>query len=331
MATQVASEEFMQLGFTDLYIRPAAEAQAGRRLIAKYLPTERQRDIDVLMDFPDELFDDIDRLHSMIGLAAKGREEFSVRYEPIRFRVTVIHDVIAGECYHLRRPKLEVPHLHELGIDTRRQSILEEVGKKRGLVLIVGGISMGKTTTAGALFKNWLTRYGGFAQIIQDVEELTLSGVYGPNGHGLCTEEMVEGDAGWEGALRRSMRTRPRYLGVNEIRSAEAACQVLRMSEAGQLVVASTHGGSIEEGLESLYQLAARQMGELAKSVLANGICGVVHQTLGRSLDMTMLFAGPSAGDPVRNTIRNGQFQSLRTIIQSQQARMMAPAAAPAR
>lgn len=324
----MASEQFTALKFSDLYIRnafPSGESAPvdTPRLTAKYLPNERDRTIDTLRPVPEELYADIERLYSLLGASAKGKEEFSIQFRPIRFRVTLSRDTLYGDVYHLRRIPEKVPSLTELGIHEKVQKLLAAMGRARGLVMITGGTSQGKTTTAVTTLKAALDDYGGFAIAIQDAEEFPLSAEYG-DGKGLCIEVMVDDDDGWEPALIKALRQHPRYILVGEVRTAKAAVQVLRMALAGQLVIVTFHGGSIEEALEAFAQVAARDMGvQQANQVLANGLCAIFNQSLGKTTEMSFLIPTPGPGDSARIAIREGRFGALGEIADRQRTRAM--------
>lgn len=318
------SASLKDLPFTDLYLRQLS-TDGAEQLVAKFRPRGAGRGVAKLLTADEELMPELQRLFTMLPTFARGRSEFAAIWEGMRLRVTINPDVVYGQSYHLRRPSDHIPSLDSLGAHANQISVLQALGKTSGLVLVVGGIGDGKTTTASAMVRSWQEQYGGYAMVIEDVEELPLAG----DGDGWqCVEVLVDGDNGWDGALRRALRSRPQYVLVSEIRSPAAAAQVLRMSIANQLVVTTLHASSIPDGLEALYQLAARHDGEKALHVLADGINSVIHQSLGPNyLDMTILAVPPKAGDAARAQIRQGQFAALNTIVERQHASLVGSAA----
>lgn len=300
------------LAFTDFYVLASPREGMGAWYRETGVGSSGR-----LIPVPADLEDHVIRLRALL-LPIAGRERIAMEYEGIRYRVTPNPDVVAGWCFHLHRPELEVRKIDTLGFHPNYVQGLRNIGKGTGLIAIIGAMGSGKTTSASAMMSDWLTIHGGFGQVVTDVEEIPLGGPHGDAGY--CNEVLVEDDDGWEPALKKVLSSRGRYVMVNEIRSPAAACQLLRMSRSGQTVVATVHGGRIDEGLESLVQLAARKDGlETARGALADGLAAAIFQKITNGhVDIEVVVAGRQSGDPVRECIRKGVMSGLKDIVSQQ-------------
>ena len=196
---------------------------------------------------------------------------------------------------------------------------------------LIKNIKSGKTTFISSLLKEFITKEGGFAYTIEDPVEQPLDGEYllKTGNLGVCKQTMpVGGD--WVGGLQSALRSKPRYILLGEIRSPEAASELLRASISGHLVFSTIHANNISDAINSLvkYASSADMSEELAFDLTSRGLLSVVHQqlvgTVTKKPMVSSLFANPDTtrGCQVRSCIKSGKL-NLGTIIETQHIRMM--------
>ena len=116
---------------------------------------------------------------------------------------------------------------------------------------------------------------------------------------------------------------------VGEIRSPDAASEVLRAATSGHLVFSTIHANNVTDAINSLvkYASASEMSEELAYDLFSRGMLGVIHQNLvGKGIkkpQVSFLFANPDTykGDQVRGIIKTGKL-NLGTSIETQMTRM---------
>ena len=171
---------------------------------------------------------------------------------------------------------------------------------------------------------------GGFAYTIENPAEQPLSGIYQARngGLGICRQTMPKGDD-WGTSLKSALRSAPRYIMVGEIRTPDAANELLRASVSGHLVFSTIHANNVIDALSSLvkYASASEMSEDLAYDMLSRGLLSVIHQTLigkgNKKPSVQFLMANPntSKGDQVRGIIKTGNL-NLATTIEQQMIRM---------
>jgi twitching motility protein PilT len=112
---------------------------------------------------------------------------------------------------------------------------------------------------------------------------------------------------------------------VGEIRTPDAANQLLRAATTGHLVITTMHAGTIEDALEGLLQLAHQAIGEQATLLLAAGITAVFNQHLtAHGLNMQFYITEPlNPASPFRACIREKRIGQTRTFIDQQTSLLM--------
>lgn len=279
-----------------------------------------------LMEFHPE---DFAEFYELLEKSYEGKSNYSVIYEGYFFRVERTVSMY-GVMYCMRKMPKKVPDLTALGYPVPLINYLATLGNASGLILLGGATGSGKTTTISSLLREFLIRNGGFAYTIEDPFEMPLDGEYKAiNGSlGLCKQTQPVDDD-WGASLRSALRSRPRYIMVGEIRTPEAASEVLRAATSGHLVLSTIHANNVSDALDALvkHASAGEMSEELAFDLLSRGILGVIHQTLigsGRKRPVVQyLFANPitTQGDQTRNIIKSGKL-NLATTIEMQMTRM---------
>jgi twitching motility protein PilT len=304
------------LPFMDLYVRLDGEAIPHYRQIVK--GRNSQLDDDV----PEEFREDVAILAALLHKNFTG-DEMGITYEGIRLRASKVAAANGEVWVAMRRISEQSPSLEKLGFMPALVPHLHNLGRRDGLILVCGATGEGKTTTSCSLLCNFLETYGGVAFTIEDPVEYDFSGRRGA--HGFCYQAEIREDHEWAEMLKRSMRWHPRYIFVGEIRTPDAANQLLRAATSGHLVITTMHAGSIEEALEGLLQLAEQEIGTRAPLLLAAGLTAIIHQTLTPvGLSANFLITEPNnPGAPIRTVIREKRIGQCRTFCDQQQALLM--------
>ncbi len=307
------------LPFVDLYICLSGTAHSAR---AHYKP--KRSDFSPTEDYslPDEYNADLQKLTGHVRAFLDETDDASIAYDGMRLRASLIETASNEVWVAMRRNPSKPPALDALQIDPRLVGHLRSLGRRDGLILIAGATGHGKTTTACALLQDYLRRHGNIAFTIEDPVEFALDGKYKGSGH--CFQVEAKDDTDWARLLKKSLRWQPQYIFVGEVRTAEAAAQILRAATSGHLIITTIHGGSVEEGLEGLLQLAESAVGPRAGQLLAAGLTAVMHQQLLPDQMRTRFYITEEGnlGDPVRGHIRAGQIGQIATYIDKQMARV---------
>jgi|HigsolmetaGSP11D_1036233.scaffolds.fasta_scaffold01221_7 Tfp pilus assembly protein, pilus retraction ATPase PilT len=307
------------LEFTDLYI-----SQQGEVLLRGAGDGK-----EPLVAVPPGVIVDLRGMVSEIFSKGQYQREFFIDWDRVRYRVSQIR-AQGDTWYTLRRSKSVIPRLQDLGgFSAPVIRHLAWLGRHHGLIVVSGATGQGKTTTACALLRQYLVSFGDIAVTIEDPPEMILEGAHG--NFGRCFQLRLEGED-FGSALVAALRYTPRYIFMGELRKSNDASEALRAAISGHLVITTIHAGSIEETLNSLIKLTSSAVNhEFARELLADGLAGVIHQTLVRTtkgvrLQVKTLFPGNDKG--IRSLIRDGTINQLATHI-DQQARRIAKGEPP--
>jgi len=278
-----------------------------------------------LTEVPPDAVVDLDGLQLSVFEKGQHRKEFFVDYDEVRYRVSRIRGQ-GGDWFTLRKSKSRIPRLKELGgFPPTVMQHLAWLGRHHGLLVISGATGQGKTTTACSLLREYLLAFGDIAVTIEDPPEMMLEGPHG--NFGRCFQLRLEGEDFGQ-ALHDALRHTPRYIFMGELRKSYDASQALRAAISGHLVITTIHAGSIEETLNSLLKLTAgTESVDFARELLAEGLAGVVHQTLvrgmkGRKTGLRTQWLFPGADKGIRSLIRDGSISQLSTAIEQQASRV---------
>ena len=299
-----------ELEFTDLYVR------LDMREPSRYSPKPKRgappaRNLPVPAEFEDDIEDLRQELERQI------HDDFALDLEDMRMRGSRCSLFGEQRWVALRRLPLDPPKIEDLGFRPDILKAFRSFGQKSGLVVVGGSTRAGKTTTAVALLTDFLRTHGGVAYCIEDPVEYYLQGHHGDGGY--CFQREVHEDREWGEAVKTALRWAPRYIFLGEVRTAGAAKWLLRAATSGHMAICTVHGGSIEETLSAILQIAMAELGETAPNILADGLCAVVHQQIvqGR-VSATLLNTEGTHNDAVRVAIRSNKLLTLGTEIERQ-------------
>ena len=313
-----------ELDFTDLYI----SADNGDVFLRGALEDSSHP----LTRIENGTIADIDNLRRRLGehKAKPGADSFFFEYEQVRYRVTEISEM-NGTWYTLRRFLDEIPRMHSLGLPVPVYKALGRVALSgHGAIVFAGRTGEGKTTTAYSCLQEFLIQVGGPAMTIENPPEMKLSGKIGDFGH--CFQMAVE-SGNFAAALKRALRSTPRYILLGEILGGDEARELLRASINGHVVITTIHAGSIEEALQSMLKLSVDATTNLdfARETLSQGVAAIVYQRLkttrgpdgkiARTIEADTLFLGDDSS-PVRAKIRDGRLSQIKSDIETQSNRI---------
>jgi len=312
----MSAHKLNELDFVDLYVCLEGEAEPH------YHQKINGRNFTDSIDIPPEFQDTVANLASFLRAKFVG-DEMGMTFEGVRLRAAKIRTSGGLLWAALRKINSIPPTLEKLGMPSVLLPHLRQLGNRNGLILLSGATGQGKTTTACSLLNDFLGSWGNVAFTIEDPVEYDLEGRHGKNGY--CYQVEVREDEEWAEMLKRALRWHPRYIFVGEIRTPDAANQLLRAATSGHLVIATMHAGSVEEALEGLLQLARQSIGEQASLLLASGMTAIFHQTLTKQgLNMQFYITDPAnPATPFRACIREKRIGQIRTFIDQQTATMM--------
>lgn len=301
-----------ELDFTDLYIR--IDGIDGSR----YSPVPRRGAPQYQnLAVPDAFEDDINVVREM--LKSHKKNDISLEYGDMRLRASVTNTSGDEIWAALRRLSRTPPALEELNFRPEILQELRALGRRSGLIIVGGATRAGKTTTMMGLLCDFMRVYGGVAVSIEDPEEYALRGQHGD--YGYCIQKAVDKDEEWGEALKTFLRWAPRYIALGEIRAPSAAKWLLRAATSGHLALCTVHGGSVEETLSAVLQMARTELGDTAQNILADGICAIIHQSISNGRpNVQILTTENIVSDPVRVSIRSNKLQMLGTYIEQQSA-----------
>ena len=318
-------DRLCDLDFTDIYMSEAGEVyMRGMTDVS-----------EPLYMVPKNAVADLDDVHRRVCAMGQRENEFVLDHDNVRYRITKIQ-IEHGASYHIRRSMFPIPRLRPLWLPVEVVRALAPIGNPGlggrprgfGLILIAGTTGQGKTTTASSLLQEYLINYGEIAITIEDPPELMLEGKHGQ--FGVCYQVKVK-DGDFAPLVRQALRQQPRYIMLGEVRDPSSAQEVLNAALSGHVVLATIHGGSIEEALLRMINYVASRVDlNMARDMLADGIAAVLHQEMRkirasdgrvqRRLLVQSLFFGKERG--LRQKVRTGDIGMLGTDIEAQRNRM---------
>ncbi len=161
-----------------------------------------------------------------------------------RFRVNVFYQRggPAAVCRFIRSKILSVK---ELGLPEKLNEIIMA---ERGLVLVVGGTSTGKSTTLAAMIDYRANNRGGHILTIEDPIEFVHE-----HSKALVNQREVGIDThSYASALKNALREAPNVIMIGEVRDQDTMLQALTYAETGHLCVATLHANNSNQALERI-------------------------------------------------------------------------------
>jgi len=237
-------------------------------------------------------------------MSEKQRAEFAtsmemnlaLAYEGMgRFRVNILRQ--RGDvAMVIRKITTEVPTLDELGLPEIFKDIMMN---KRGLVIMVGATSSGKSTSLAAMIDHRNRTQAGHIITIEDPVEFVHQ-----HRRSVVTQREVGTDTvSFKAALKNTLRQAPDVILVGEIRDRETMEHALEFAETGHLCMATLHANNANQALERILNFFPEEVHPQIRLNLAMNMKAILSQRLvktpsgGRKAAIEILMNTPRIAD----------------------------------
>lgn len=198
-----------------------------------------------------------------------------------RFRANVFKQ--RGEvAMVVRYIKGQVPPVEELGLPSILKQLIME---KRGLVLLVGATSSGKSTTLAAMIDYRNSTVPGHILTIEDPIEFThfhKKSIIGQREIGIDTHS-------YEDALKSALREAPDVILIGEVRSRDVMKFALAYAETGHLCLSTLHSNNANGALERIVNFFPEDARDQLLMDLSLNLRSIVSQRLIRGVNGNLL------------------------------------------
>jgi len=148
--------------------------------------------------------------------------------------------------------------------------------RTKGLILITGSTSQGKTTTMSAIIDELNTNFTKHIITIEDPIEYVHT-----NKKGIIRQREIGKDTrSFYTGLRAALRQDPDVIAIGEMRDYETIKIALTAAETGVLVLSTLHTISVDKILERLLSYTPATEEEQIRFLLAESLQGIIHQEL---------------------------------------------------
>lgn len=304
--------------FSDLYFNHDGSDHPLIRGLARK-EDRRSRPGGMLALAPAALMKDIGTLaRQVISHNMKhNAREFIIEMDGVRYRcamiaapagITSTKDEKTAWC--LRRVAEEVPNLLEMGLPGWMNARLHENWADRGLTVISGPFGSGKTTLSASCFQSWVQHSREIGITLEDPIEVDFS-KQDLKGGKIYQIDLV--DRSMSEAIRFARRWAPRYIMIGEIRSPEAAVEMLSIAKSGPAVITTVHAADTVSAITQLIQFSSGRMSENdARESVSAVLTGVVHIDSRMAAAAARYLSVGDVGDNlVRLAIKDGRYDSI--------------------
>lgn len=210
-----------------------------------------------------------------------------------------------------RRIQNEIPTIESLGLpDIYRDMIME----RRGLILVVGPTSSGKSTSLAAMVGHRNRNSSGHIITIEDPIEY----VHTHAGCIITQRDMGIDTYSFNMALKNALRQRPDVVLIGEIRDAEAMEHALHFAETGHLCVATLHARNAYQAVHHILHFFPEEKHRQVLHNMAMNLRGIFSQRLvdntqgGRSLALEVML---NRGH-IRTLIEENKIRDIRELME---------------
>jgi twitching motility protein PilT len=226
----------------------------------------------------------------------------------------------------MRAVPYAVNTIAELGLPDVVRRLAEE---ERGLVVVTGGTSSGKSTTLAAMLGHINRISRKHVVTIEDPIEY----LHHDDAAAIDQREVGSDTESFRSALRRILRQDPDVILIGEMRDEETVRTALAAGETGHLVLSTLHTLDAGETINRLIDFFQPHEHQHVRAMLAGTLKGIVSQRLARTVDEegrlpiceVMTMTGrvhdcivDSQGDlDIRDIIAEGSYYGMQTFDQA--------------
>jgi len=189
-----------------------------------------------------------------------------------RFRVN-IYKSHAGISMVCRIVKLDIPSVDELLLPP----ILKElVMEERGLILVVGSVGSGKSSTLAAILNHRNTHRTGHILTVEDPLEFLHT-----HKRSIVSQREVGIDTdSYSTALKSVLRQAPDVIVIGEVRDRESMSAALHFAETGHLLISTLHAVNTYQTLERIVNFYPNEFRQNILLQLSINLKAIISQRL---------------------------------------------------
>jgi twitching motility protein PilU len=210
----------------------------------------------------------------------------------------------------IRRITSQIPSFEDL----RLPKIMEKLSlEKRGLIMISGVTSSGKSTSLAAMVDYRNQNVGGHIITIEDPIEY-----YHEHKKGVITQREVGIDTdSYSIALKNALRQKPDVILVGEVRDGMVMEQTIAAAETGHLCLATIHTNNASQAIERIINFFPEDRQHQMRIALSMNLRAIISQRLVRSVDGGMVVALEILLNEalIRELILKGETTKIREVL----------------
>ena len=226
-----------------------------------------------------------------------------------RFRINVLRQK-QHPALVIRRITSRIPTFEDLRLP---KSLEKWALEKRGLFLVTGVTSSGKSTTLASMIDYRNRNLGGHIITIEDPIEY-----FHDHQKGIVTQREVGIDtATYNVALKNALRQKPDVILVGEIRDMEVMEQALGAAETGHLCLATLHTSNASQAIERIINFFPEEQQNQVRINLAMNLKAIMSQRLVRGIDGKLIVATEILVNEglIRELILKSQTHKIREVM----------------
>ncbi len=243
---------------------------------------ERERDLDFIRTFGENRF----RINLSYSQNSMGAVVRVLSYEPMPLESLKLPAIVSSLC-----------------------------SKDKGLILVSGTTSQGKTTTLAGMV-DYINRHRNKHIVtIEDPIEYIHT-----NKLSLVRQREIGQDTkSFETGLKAALRQDPDIIVIGEMRDYESIKIALTAAETGVLVLSTLHTMSIDKIIERLFSYVPADQDAQVRMMLSEALAAIIHQEL-----LPTLYGGKRVAceilvstQAIRHTLRRRETYHLKSFIQT--------------
>lgn len=274
------------------YLGQMIEQKATDLYLTVGVPATLRRENGLKKLSETELSDeDIDHMLAEV-LTSRQRREFETNFELNialdmgergRFRINVLRQR-QHNAMVIRRITSEIPNFAELNLPP----LIEKLSmSRRGLILVTGVTSSGKSTSLASMIDYRNQHKAGHIITIEDPVEY-----YHAHKKSIVTQREVGIDtASYNVALKNALRQKPDVILIGEIRDAEVMEQAISAAETGHLCLATLHTNNAPQAIERIINFFPEDRQQQIRIALSLNLRAVIAQRLVNRTDDSLALA----------------------------------------